>query len=256
MNDIRIVRERELAWVILDRPQKRNAVTSAMWQFLPQLAREFSADTTTRVVLLRGAGDAAFSAGADIAEMQTGLSDMSALKIMQQAVQDGQTAWADMDRPTIAVIQGACTGGGCGLALACDLRIATPESFFAIPPAKLGLVYSLVDTRRLTDLVGPSRAKEMLFTGRRVPAAQALEWGLIDRVVAAADLESTSRDLAREITAAAQSSVRAAKRIVNAISAGARDETPESRRLYDESFTSAEFREGALAFLEKRPARY
>lgn len=256
MNDIRIVRERELAWVILDRPEKRNAVTSAMWQSFPRLANELSSDASARVVLLRGAGDVAFSAGADIAEMQTGLSDTAALRVMQQAVQDGQTAWAEMDRPTIAVIQGACTGGGCGLALACDLRLATPESFFAIPPAKLGLVYSLVDTRRLFDLVGPARAKEMLFTGRRISAARALEWGLVDHVIEAAHLEAAARELATEIAGVAQGSVRAAKRIVNAICAGARAETAESQRLYDESFTSPEFREGALAFLEKRSAKY
>lgn len=256
MSDIRIARQAPLAWVVLDRPDKRNAVTSAMWQALPTLAREFDADDATRVVLLRGAGTAAFSAGADIAEMQAGLANPSALKVMQQAVQDGQSAWADMDRPTIAVIQGACTGGGCGLALSCDLRLATPDSFFTIPPAKLGLVYSLVDTRRLVDLVGPSRAKDILFTGRRVGAAEALSMGLIDRVVPDADLESAARELALGIAGVAQSSVRAAKRIVNSISAGARDETAESKRLYDESFTSAEFAEGAKAFLEKRPPRY
>lgn len=256
MTDIRIAREAPLAWVVLDRPDKRNAVTSAMWQALPVLARDFDADPATRVVLLRGAGTAAFSAGADIAEMQAGLAHPSALKVMQQAVQDGQSAWADMDRPTIAVIQGACTGGGCGLALSCDLRLATPESFFSIPPAKLGLVYSLVDTRRLVDLVGPSRAKDILFTGRRVGADEALSLGLIDRVVPAAQIEATARELALSIAGVAQSSVRSAKRIVNAISAGARDETDESKRLYDDSFTSAEFAEGAKAFLEKRPPRY
>lgn len=256
MTDLQIEREGTLAWLILNRPARRNAMTSAMWERLPELARELGQSPDVRVVLVRGAGAEAFSAGADIAQMQAQLADPGALEITQQAVQIGQEAWARLERPTIAVIRGACTGGGCGLALCCDLRLATPESFFAIPPARLGLVYSLPDTRRLVDLVGPARAKEMLFTGRRVSAREALAWGLVNRLVPAAELEAQARELATGIAESAQSSVRAAKRIVDAIAAGARQETPESRRLYAESFASAEFREGAAAFLEKRRPRF
>ena len=158
--------------------------------------------------------------------------------------------------PTLAAIRGACTGGGCGLALTCDLRLATPDAFFAIPPAKLGLAYSLADTKRLYDLVGPSRAKEILFTGRRVSAPEALEIGLINEIVPADALEQHAAALARDIAGNAGNSVRAAKAVVNMITAGVLAETPESRRYYDESFASPEFLEGARAFIEKRPARF
>ena len=245
-----------VARVTIDRPDKRNALSSAEWQGLRAVAAQLVADPALRVVLLQGAGDAAFSAGADIAEMQRNLADPVRMKAMQQVVLDAQADWERLPMPTIAVIRGACTGGGCGLALACDLRLASPDAFFAIPPAKLGLAYSLADTKRLQDLVGPSRAKEILFTGRRVGAAEALAIGLVNELVAADALASRADALAREIAGNAANSVRAAKTVVAMIASGVLAETPESRRFYDESFGSPEFAEGARAFMEKRPPRF
>lgn len=245
-----------VARVVINRPDKRNAISSAMWQELKAIAANLAGDAALKVVLISGAGDAAFSAGADIVEMQQSLADPPRMKIMQDAVLDAQVAWERLPMPTIAVIRGACTGGGCGLTLTCDLRLATPDAFFAIPPAKLGLAYSLADTKRLLDLVGPSRAKEILFTGRRILAAEALEIGLINEIVPAEVIEQRAVSLAREIAANAGNSVRAAKAVVNMISSGVLAETADSRRYYDESFSSAEFLEGARAFIEKRPARF
>ena len=245
-----------IARVVINRPDKRNAISSAMWQELEALATRLADEASVKVVVLRGAGEAAFSAGADILEMQQSLADPPRMKIMQDAVLDAQVAWERLPMPTLAAIRGACTGGGCGLALTCDLRLATPDAFFAIPPAKLGLAYSLADTKRLYDLVGPSRAKEILFTGRRVSAPEALEIGLINEIVPADALEQHAAALARDIAGNAGNSVRAAKAVVNMITAGVLAETPESRRYYDESFASPEFLEGARAFIEKRPARF
>ncbi|MBU6377042.1 MAG: enoyl-CoA hydratase/isomerase family protein [Gammaproteobacteria bacterium] len=242
--------------VVINRPERRNAISSRMWQDLQTLAERLAADAALKVVTIEGAGDAAFSAGADIIEMQQGLADPLRMQVMQQAVLDAQVAWERLPMPTLAVIRGACTGGGCGLALACDLRLATPDAFFAIPPARLGLAYSLADTKRLQDLVGPSRAKEILFTGRRILAFEARELGLINEIVAAEALEARAIALAREIAGNASNSVRAAKAVVNMISAGVLAETAESRRYYDESFSSPEFLEGARAFIEKRPPRF
>jgi enoyl-CoA hydratase/carnithine racemase len=171
-------------------------------------------------------------------------------------VLDAQVAWERLPMPTLAVIRGACTGGGCGLALSCDLRLATPDAFFAIPPAKLGLAYSLADTKRLYDLVGPSRTKEILFTGRRILAAEAYALGLINEIVPADAIEQRATTLAREIASNAGNSVRAAKAVVGMIASGVLAETAESRRYYDESFSSPEFLEGARAFIEKRPPRF
>jgi len=245
-----------VARVTLNRPDRRNALSSAEWQGLREVAVQLVADPTLRVVLLQGAGEAAFSAGADIAEMHRNLSDPVRMKSMQQVVLDAQADWERLPMPTIAVIRGACTGGGCGLALACDLRLASPDAFFAIPPARLGLAYSLADTKRLYDLVGPSRAKEILYTGRRVGAEEALRIGLINEIVDAGALAARADALAREIAGNAGNSVRAAKAVVDMIASGVLAETPASRRFYDESFSSPEFAEGARAFMEKRPPRF
>lgn len=245
-----------IARITINRPERRNAISSQMWQDLQTLAGRLGADASLKVVTIAGAGEAAFSAGADIIEMQQGLTDPPRMKVMQQAVLDAQVAWEQLPMPTLAVIRGACTGGGCGLALSCDLRLATPDAFFAIPPAKLGLAYSLADTKRLYDLVGPSRAKEILFTGRRILAAEARELGLINEIVAADAIEQRATALAREIAGNAGNSVRAAKAVVGMIASGVLAETTESRRYYDESFSSPEFLEGARAFIEKRPPRF
>jgi len=241
MSDIQIEFQAPLAWVTLNRPDKRNAVTAQMWAALPGLAAQVAADASIRVALVRGAGHEAFSAGADM---------------MQQAVLEGQLAWARLAIPTIAVIRGACTGGGCGLALACDLRLAGDDSFFAIPPARLGLVYALDDTRRLVDLVGPARAKEILFTGRRIGAREALDLGLVNEVVPAAELEARALELAGTIANNAGNSVAAAKHIVNLIMDGTRAETAATRAMFDDAFNSPEFAEGARAFVEKRTPRF
>jgi len=256
MSDLQIEFSPPAAWVTLNRPGKHNAVTAQMWGALPAVARQIETMPSIRAVLLRGAGTAAFSAGADIAEMRENLAHPERMREMQAAVQIAMDAWARVPIPTIAVIRGACTGGGCGLTLTCDLRIATPDSFFAVPPARLGLVYSLADSRRLVDLVGPSRAKDILFTARRVDAAEALAIGLVNEIVPAERIEARALELVAAIAANAGHSVRSAKTIVNAIADGATAETSDSRRLYDESFSSPEFAEGARAFLEKRAPRF
>ena len=256
MSDLKLETAAPLAWLILNRPERRNAVTSAMWQALPDMAQLIEADADVRVALLRGAGAEAFSAGADIAEMQSALAAPDRMRSMQDAVQVAQDVWARLPIPTLAVIHGACAGGGCGLALACDLRLAADDSFFSIPPAKLGLVYSLADTRRLVDLVGPSFAKEMLYTGRRVSAQEAYDCGLVNHLFPARELDAAAREFALGIAANAQNSVRGAKRVIGAIVDGAQSETPETRAWYDDAFGTPEFAEGARAFLEKRKPRF
>ena len=242
--------------VTLNRPDKRNALNCAMWMGLTHLAAQLSQDDRLRVILLAGAGHEAFSAGADIVEMRQSLAEPPKMQAMQQAVLDAQVAWERIPIPTIAMIRGACTGGGCGLALSCDLRIATPDAFFAIPPAKLGLAYSLADTKRLYDLVGPSRTKEILYTGRRIDATEALRLGMINQIVQADELEPYTLALAAEIAGNAPNSVRAAKSVVSLISSGTDAETQDSKRYYDESFSSPEFLEGARAFIEKRSPKF
>ncbi|MEZ5486574.1 MAG: enoyl-CoA hydratase-related protein [Steroidobacteraceae bacterium] len=256
MNDIQTEFHPPLAWVTLNRPARRNAVTAAMWAALPDIATQIAANPVIRVALVRGAGQVAFSAGADIVEMTENAAHPERMRAMQQAVLEGQLAWARLAIPTLAVIRGACTGGGCGLALACDLRLAADDSFYSVPPARLGLVYALDDTRRLVDLVGPARAKEILFTGRRIDAREALDLGLVNEVVPAADLEARALELAGTIAANASNSVAAAKHIVNLIMDGTRAETAATRAMFDGAFDSAQFAEGTRAFLEKRAPKF
>lgn len=208
-----------------------------------------------RVALVRGAGHEAFSAGADIVEMTQNAAHPERMRAMQQAVLEGQLAWARLAIPTLAVAPRSLHGRG-GLALACDLRLAADDSFYAIPPARLGLVYALDDTRRLVDLVGPARAKEILFTGRRIEAREALDLGLVNEVVPAAELETRALELAGTIAGNAGNSVAAAKHVVNLIMDGTRAETAATRAMFDGAFNSPQFAEGARAFLEKRAPKF
>jgi enoyl-CoA hydratase/carnithine racemase len=256
MTDIRIDLKPPLAWVTLNRADKRNAVTGAMWAEMPAVCNELAAHSELRAALIRGAGDEAFSAGADIAEMHANVADSVKMRAMQDATQAGQEAWFNLPLPTIAVIRGACVGGGCGLAIASDLRLATPDAYFAITPAKLGLAYSLSDTRRLVDLVGPARAKEILYTASQFSAGEALAMGLVNRIVPADQIDDAAEALALEIAANAPNSLRIAKRLINGIARGERLETPASIALFNDSFRTPEFLEGAAAFQQKRRPKF
>lgn len=256
MTDLILELHPPLATLRINRPGKRNALSRAMWQELQHLAQRLAREPAVRVILLTGAGDEAFCAGADIGELLANLQHPHTMRAMQQATQDAQAAWSRLPVPSIALIRGACTGGGCGLALCCDLRLATPDSYFAIPPAKLGLVYSLADSKRLVDVVGAARAREILYTGRKVAADEALSIGLVNQLVAADQLDATARTLAASIAASAQSSVRAAKQIIDAIVGGASSETADSLRMFHDSFASTDFLEGAAAFIAKRKPNF
>ena len=256
MTDIRIDLKPPLAWVTLNRADKRNAVTGAMWAEMPAVCNELAAHSELRAALIRGAGDEAFSAGADIAEMHANVADSVKMRAMQDATQAGQEAWFNLPLPTIAVIRGACVGGGCGLAIASDLRLATLDAYFAITPAKLGLAYSLSDTRRLVDLVGPARAKEILYTASQFSADEALAMGLVNRIVPADQIDDAAEALALEIAANAPNSLRIAKRLINGIARGERLETPASIANFNDSFRTPEFLEGAAAFQQKRRPKF
>jgi len=155
-------------------------------------------------------------------------------------------------KPTIAMIRGACVGGGCGIALCCDLRFADTTAKLGITPGKLGLVYSLADTKRLIDAVGPARAKDILYTGRILTAEDALSAGLLNRLVEPDDLERTVTAFADDICKASQFSAEATKKIAGMILDGAADDTPETRQLFIDSFSGDDFHEGFTAFKEKR----
>jgi enoyl-CoA hydratase/carnithine racemase len=251
-----VTRAGPVATVALNRPEARNALTRAMWQALPPLAADLAADPSVRAVILRGAGERAFSGGADIAEFPEVYATAEAARAYNDDVRAGQDAVARMPKPVIAAVLGACVGGGCGLAIACDLRFAGAGARFAIPPARLGAAYSFADVKQLVELVGPARAKDMLFSGRMVPADEAWRIGLADRAVPDAEVIAAAESYAAGIAELSAASLEAAKRMVQAVRDGVADETPELRRLFDDTFAGPDFAEGYAAFLEKRRPRF
>jgi enoyl-CoA hydratase/carnithine racemase len=179
---LRLEKHGPAAHLLIDRAAKRNAFDMAMWQAVPELLASAAEDPELRLLVLRAAEPGAFCAGADIAELLANKDDSVWRAVSQSAINRAQFELTRFPLPTIAVVDGDCVGGGCGLALACDLRVATPRARFGITPAKLGLVYPLHDVKLLTDLVGPGQARRMLFTGSLIEAEEALRIGLVEAV--------------------------------------------------------------------------
>jgi enoyl-CoA hydratase/carnithine racemase len=247
---VRLERDGPVARLLIDRPQRRNAMDQAMWQRLPLLVGEAMADDAIRVLTLASATPGLFCAGADIDEFAACAGDEEWRVANQAAIRASQYALAHAEKPVIAAIDGDCVGGGCGLAIACDLRIAAPAARLGITPAKLGIVYSLFDTKLLVDLVGPAWAKRILFTGALHGAEQALAIGLVDEI--APDPLAAADTLARTIAANAQHSVRTSKAIVRRILDGQADDDATTLALFRDAFTLPDFAEGVAAFREKR----
>lgn len=244
--------EGAIAWIVAANPARMNAWTSAMWRALPGLVAAAVADPEIRVVILRGEGEKAFSAGADISEFE-GARTGEAAKVYDTLNDEAFNALTGCPKPTIAMIHGFCFGGGLGLALSCDLRLADEQSQFAIPAAKLGIGYNARWVRPILAAIAPARAKELLFTGRRFSASEAAAVGLVSRVATRFDLEAATLQLANEIAANAPLSVAAAKGIIDEIVR--HPESPnmgELDRLVGACFESEDYAEGRRAFLEKR----
>jgi len=253
---LRYAKDGRIAWITADNPSRMNALTGAMWGALPAAIASAVADPDVRVVVLRGAGDKAFSAGADISEFESGRTG-DAAKVYDALNDAAFEALINCPKPTIAMIHGFCLGGGLGLALCCDMRIADEASQFAIPAAKLGIGYNARWVRPILAAVPADRAKQLLFTGRRFRSADAEAMGLITQLVPKADIETTVRALALEIAENAPLSVAAAKLVIDEISR--HPEHPDMHKLDDAvaaCFASADYAEGRRAFLEKRKAEF
>lgn len=242
-----------IGWVTLNRPKQRNALTLALWQGLAAVVRRLCGDDSVRVIILRGAGDRAFAAGADIAELDAIRQSSARIETYLKAVESVMVSIEDSPKPVIAMVNGAAIGGGCEIATACDLRVVSERAQFGIPAGNLGIVITFGDVRRLVALVGLSRAKDLLMTGRLVSAQEAQRIGLADRVVAADQLEAETRALALEISQKSPLTLRGAKTMGNWITRGhAACTLEEALRLSVEGWHSGDFAEGIRAYLEKR----
>lgn len=243
-----------LARLLIDRAEKRNSITQAMWEKLPELLGQAMADPAVQVLILQAAEPGAFSAGADIAEFGAHAQDPAWRDANQTAIRRAQHALARAEKPVIALIEGACVGGGCGLAIACDLRVVSRQARFGITPARLGLVYSLHDTKLLVDLVGPAQAKRILFTGGLIDAVEAHRIGLVDML--ADDPQAAAAELVASIAAASPHSVRASKRMIRRILDGQAEDDADTIRQFNAAFDGEDYKEGVAAFLEKRSANF
>jgi enoyl-CoA hydratase/carnithine racemase len=242
--------------LILNRAEKRNAMSEAMWRMLPDAAEALDRDPDVRVIVLMSSSEAAFSAGADIAELEEIAKDKSRQESNRLAIRDAQRRLARVAKPTIAQISGACMGGGCGIALHCDFRFAALGARFGVTPAKLGLVYPLNDTKQLMDLVGPSKAKSMLFTGRVVDAEEALSIGLVDELCKPDDLATRVEAFAHQLAAVSQYSLRGIKTFVQRVLDGQVDDDAATAEAFRAAHEGEDAAEGVRAFLEKRPPNF
>lgn len=239
-------------YLMLNRPEKRNAMSEAMWRMLPEAATALDRDPDVRVIIVASTSEAAFSAGADIAELEQIAKDKARQESNRVAIREAQRTLARLAKPTIARISGACMGGGCGIAIHCDFRFAATGARFGITPAKLGLVYPLNDTKQLMDLVGPAKAKSMLFTGRVVDAEKALAIGLVDELCAQEELAAKVEGFANQMASVSQYSVRGIKGFVQRILDGQVDDDATTADLFRAAHEGEDAAEGVRAFLEKR----
>ncbi len=247
-----------IGWIVFNQPEKRNAVSQEMWQLMPEYVRDLTTDDAIRVVILRGAGDRAFVAGADISQFKDRRRNMADEEEYRKISTCGQEALATLSKPLLAMIHGYCVGGGVSIAITCDLRIAADDARFGVPAARLGLGYHYHGMEKLMRLVGPAYTKEIFFTARTDFSAQdALRMGLVNQVVPKAELERFTRDYALTIAQNAPLTLRSAKATVGQlVRPAAERDLALLDRLIADCFNSQDYQEGVKAFAEKRRPRF
>ncbi|MBD8067930.1 enoyl-CoA hydratase-related protein [Bacillus sp. PS06] len=251
-NHVYVEKTGEIATLYFNRPDKRNALTHDMWKKIPQLLKEVDEDSAIKVLVLRGVDETSFAAGADISEFKTLRSTAEGAKIYNDATHVAERALAKFRKPTIAMVQSYCIGGGCELAAACDFRFADTNAKFGITPAKLGIVYGLDATKELVNLVGPSNAKYILFSGNIIDVDKAYHFGLVNEIHSPEEIEEKTYEFAQLLCTRAQFTIRSMKYIINEISSGVDEDTEETKRLRLVCFESDDYKEGVAAFMEKR----
>lgn len=246
----------DISTIILDRAPKRNAMTLDMWQDLRAVAAACVVDGSARVVMVRGVRQGDFSAGADVGEFGAVRQGEQAAAAYSQVVDKALTAITSLPVPSIAVIEGYCVGGGCELAMACDLRISSSDAQFGVTPAKLGIVLSLPSVQRMAAAIGPSATKYLLLTAKLVSADQALAMGLIHEVHDPGRVEAAAWDLAEQVASLAAVTHRGTRNIVARVIRGQTEPDEELAELYLASYRSREYQEGVQAFLSRRTPNF
>jgi len=243
--------------ITFNQPEKRNAMSMEMWSGMGEILDEFGEDDAVSVVVMTGAGDKAFVSGADISQFEKNRNSADAQVEYDRATGVGRDKLNAFRKPIVARIRGFCMGGGLAIAMATDLRIASADSQFGIPAARLSIAYAPDAVKRLIDLVGPAHARMILYTAKRIDAAEAERIGLINRMTTEAALDDVVLDIARTIADNAPLSVAASKLTINEM---LKDESQRDmgaiKRMGEICFNSADYKEGRTAFMEKRRPRF
>ena len=249
-----VSRDGHVAVLTIDRPEKRNAMTAAMWAALPGVLAALAGDPEVRALVVTGAGPS-FCAGADISDLLSGADPDDPMADVRRDNLAAQAALREFPKPTVAMIRGHCIGGGVEIATCCDLRFADPTAVFGVTPAKVGIVYTPSSVKALMDLVGPSMTKYLLFSGELIDTPTALRTGLVDRVVGPEELEPEVHRFADVLASRSALSQRAVKEVVAALTAGADGEDVVAP-WYRQTIAAGELAEGVAAFAERRPPRF
>jgi enoyl-CoA hydratase/carnithine racemase len=243
--------------ITFNNPDKRNAMSLEMWEGLGHALTSLRDDPAIRVVILVGAGDKAFVSGADISQFEKTRHNAAASEEYSKRSEAQRALLASYPKPTIACIRGFCLGGGMQVAMLTDIRIASDNSQFGIPAAKLGIAYGYDGLKHLVSLVGPSRARLIMYTGMRIDAGEALRIGLVDRVLPDGELWNSTMDIARTISGNAPLAIKAAKiTIAEVLKDESKRDMDAIKKIGMACMDSEDFREGRTAFMEKRKPQF
>jgi len=249
--------EEGVGYITFNNPEKHNAVSIEMWDALEKILDEFRSSKDIRVVVLNGAGGKSFVSGADISKFDKERSSKEAVLSYNERTQKVYELLETFPKPTIAMIDGYCIGGGLNLAVCCDIRICSEKSKFAMPAAKLSLGYPFSSIKRLFDVMGPGMAKHFMFTAEKISASEALACGLVQKLVSEENIETYVRDYALTISHNAPLTIKAMKQIGIEIL-----KNPDERdlllceQLASACFDSEDYKEGRKAFMEKRKPNF
>jgi enoyl-CoA hydratase/carnithine racemase len=243
--------------ITFNNPEKRNAMSLDMWEGLGHALIELRDDPDVRVVILVGAGDKAFVSGADISQFEKTRHNAEASEEYSRRSEAQRALLANYPKPSIACIRGFCLGGGMQVAMLADIRIASDNSQFGIPAAKLGIAYGYEGLKHLVSLVGPSWARLIMYTGMRIDSAEALRIGLVDRVLPDAELWNATMEIARTISGNAPLAIKAAKvTIAQVLKDESHRDMDAIKQIGTACMDSEDFREGRQAFMEKRKPQF
>ena len=249
--------ENGVGYITFNNPEKHNAVSIEMWDALERILDDFRRDNTVRVIVLNGAGGKSFVSGADISKFDKERSSKEAVLSYNKRTQKVYENLETFPKPTIAMINGYCIGGGLNLAVCCDIRICSEKSKFAMPAAKISLGYPFSSIKRLFDVMGPGRAKHFMFTADKISAEEALTCGLIQKLISEDDIETFVKDYALTISKNAPLTIKAMKQIgVEILKNSDERDLAICEQLASACFDSEDYKEGRRAFMEKRQANF